>query len=179
MDKATLEVRAVESSPANATGPKEPVDGSGVGDAPVSPDPLAQIPEGEPIASVAAGGAYDARGCRDAIANRSADAVVPPRRNAQPWKKDSLGAAGRNEALRAIGRLGRTIWRRWSGHRRKSRAATEMNGMKRLGQKLMARDLDRRTAELQVRIAVLNRFTAHGIPVTQPIGRPRQRKGEA
>jgi hypothetical protein len=29
---------------------------------------------------------------------------------------------------------------------------------------------DRQTAELQIRIAILNRFTALGIPVTQPIG---------
>ena len=35
-----------------------------------------------------------------------------------------------------------------------------MNCMKLLGQKLMARDFDRQTAELRVRIAILNRFTA-------------------
>jgi hypothetical protein len=29
---------------------------------------------------------------------------------------------------------------------------------------------DRQTAELQVRIAILNRFTALGIPITQPAG---------
>ena len=45
-----------------------------------------------------------------------------------------------------------------------------MNCMKLLGRKLMARDFDRQTAELQVRIAILNRYTALGIPVTQPVG---------
>ena len=109
VDESTLEVRAVE------------ITGSGVGDAPVLLDLLGQIPEGEPIASITADGAYDTRGCRDAIANRGADAVIPPRRNAKPWKKDSPGAAGRNEALRAIKRLGRTIWRRRSGYHRRSR----------------------------------------------------------
>lgn len=44
-----------------------------------------------------------------------------------------------------------------------------MNCMKLLGQKLMARDFDRQTAELQIRIVILNRFTALGIPVTQPV----------
>ncbi|CUH39894.1 Transposase DDE domain protein [Jannaschia seosinensis] len=126
MDEATLEVRAVE------------ITGSGVGDAPVLPDLLGQVPADEEIASVTADGAYDTRGCRDAIANRGADAVIPPRRNAKPWKKHSPGAAGRNEALRAIKRLGRTIWRRWSGYHRRSRAETKMNCMKLLGQKLMA-----------------------------------------
>ena len=157
VDESTLEVRAVE------------ITGSGVGDAPVLPDLLGQIPEGEPIASITADGAYDTRGCRDAIANRGADAVIPPRRNAKPWKKDSSGAAGRNEALRVISRLGRTIWQRWSGYHRRSRAETKMNCMKLLGQKLAARDFDRQTAELQVRIAILNRYTALGTPVTQPV----------
>ena len=157
VDESTLEVRAVE------------ITGSGVGDAPVLLDLLGQIPEGEPIASITADGAYDTRGCRDAIANRGADAVIPPRRNAKPWKKDSPGAAGRNEALRAISRLGRTIWQRWSGYHRRSRAETKMNCMKLLGQKLAARDFDRQTAELQVRIAILNRYTALGTPVTQPV----------
>lgn len=157
MDEATLQVRAIE------------ITGSGVGDAPVLPDLLAQIPEGEAIASVTADGAYDTRGCRDAIANRGADAIIPPRRNAKPWKKDSPGAADRNEALRAIKHLGRAIWRNWTGYHRRSRAETKMNCMKLLGQKLMARDFDRQTAELQVRIAILNRFTVLGIPVTEPV----------
>ena len=156
VDEATLEVRGVE------------ITGSGVGDGPVLPDLLGQIPANEPIASVTADGAYDTRGCRDAITNRGADAVIPPRRNAKPWKKDSPGVGARNEALRAIKRLGRTIWRRWRGYHRRSRAETKMNCTKLLGQKLMARDFDRQTAELQVRIATLNRFTALGIPVTQP-----------
>ncbi|MBL3611008.1 hypothetical protein JMM60_19890 [Rhodovulum sulfidophilum] len=42
--------------------------------------------------------------------------------------------------------------------------------MKLLGQKLISRDFDRQTAEIQVRIAILNRFTDLGIPVTQPVG---------
>jgi len=39
-----------------------------------------------------------------------------------------------------------------------------------LGQSLMARDFDRQVAEIQVRIAVLNRYTALGIPITKPAG---------
>ena len=133
------------------------------------PDLLGQIPSDEPIASVTADGAYDTRACRDAIADRGAGVAIPPRRNAKPWKKDSPGAACRNDALRAIKRLEGTIWRHWSGDHRRSRAETKMNCMKLLGQKLMARDFDRQTAELQVRIAILNRYTALGIPVTEPI----------
>ena len=34
----------------------------------------------------------------------------------------------------------------------------------------MARDFDRQVAELQIRAAVLNGYTALGIPVTEPMG---------
>ena len=42
-----------------------------------------------------------------------------------------------------------------------------MNCIKLLGQSLMAQDFDRQVVELQVRIAVLNGYTALGIPVTE------------
>ena len=42
--------------------------------------------------------------------------------------------------------------------------------MKLLGQSLMARDFERQVAEIQIRIAVLNRYTALGIPGTEPVG---------
>jgi len=41
--------------------------------------------------------------------------------------------------------------------------------MKLLGQSLMARDFERQVAEIQIRIAVLNRYTAPGMPVTEPV----------
>ncbi len=39
-----------------------------------------------------------------------------------------------------------------------------------VGQRLIARDFDRQVAEFQVRVAVLNGFTALGIPVTKVMG---------
>ena len=45
-----------------------------------------------------------------------------------------------------------------------------MTCVKLLGQGLMARDFDRQVAELKIRIAALNRYTALGIPVTEPVG---------
>ena len=44
-----------------------------------------------------------------------------------------------------------------------------MNRAKLLGQRLTARDFDRQVAEVQVRVAVLNGFTAIGIPVTEAV----------
>ena len=45
-----------------------------------------------------------------------------------------------------------------------------MHCIKLLGQSLMAQDFERQVAEIQIRIAVLNRYTALGIPVTEPVG---------
>lgn len=42
--------------------------------------------------------------------------------------------------------------------------------MKLLRQRLMAREPDRQVAELQIRVAVMNGFTALGIPVTLAVG---------
>ena len=158
IDEETLEVRAVE------------VTGSNIGDAPILPELLDQIAAHEQIGSVTADGAYDTRKCHEAIAARGAAAVIPPRKNAKPWKPTSPGAIARNEALRASKYLGRAIWRRWSGYHRRSRVESKMNCIKLLGQSLMARDFDRQVAEMQVRIAVLNGYTALGIPVTVAVG---------
>ena len=158
IDEKTLEIRAAEFTT------------SDVGDAPMLPELLDQIPPDQEIGSVTADGAFDTRKCHDAIAARGAAAIIPPRKNAKPWKPDTAGAIARNEILRTSKYLGRTIWRRWSGYHRRSRVETKMHCIKLLGQRLMARDFDRQVAELQVRIAVLNGFTALGIPVTEAVG---------
>lgn len=74
--------------------------------------------------------------------------------------------------------LGRAIGRRWSKYHRRSRVETKMHCVKLLGQSLTARDFDRQVAELQLRIAVLNRYTALGIPVTEPVGKVCLGKGD-
>lgn len=45
-----------------------------------------------------------------------------------------------------------------------------MNCLKLLDQRLMARDFDRQVAEVHIRAAVMNRFTALGIPITVAAG---------
>jgi len=112
----------------------------------------------------------DWRKCHDAIAARGAAAIIPPRKNAKPWKPDTAGAIARNEILQTSKRVGRTIWRRWSGYHRRSRAETKIHCVKLLGQRLSAREVDRQVAEFQVRVAVLNGFTALGTPITDGRG---------
>ena len=120
----TLEVQAVEVTRSN------------IGDAPMLPELLNQIPPDQDIGSVTADGAYDTRKCHEAIAARDAHAVVPPRKNAKPWKPTSDGEIARNYTVNAQRYLGRTLWRRWSGYHRRSRVETKMHCMQLLGQSM-------------------------------------------
>ncbi len=75
------------------------------------PELLEQILPDREIASVTADEAFDTRKCLDAIAARWAAANTPPRKNAKSCKPDTAGAIACNEALRALKRIGWTIWR--------------------------------------------------------------------
>lgn len=158
IDEETLEICAIE------------VTGNSIGDAPILPNLLNQIPPDQMIGSVTADGAYDTRKCHDAIAKRSAHAVIPPRKNATLWKPDTAGARARNEAIRSSKYLGRALWRHLTGYHRRSRVETKMHCVKLLGQRLSARDFDRQVTEVRIRAAILNRYTALGIPQTITAG---------
>jgi hypothetical protein len=158
IDEETLEIRAIE------------VTSSSIGDAPMLPDLLEQIPSDEEIGTVTADGAYDTRKCHDTIAARNAGPVIPPRKNAKLWKPDTPGARARNEAVRSSKYLGRALWRQLTGYHRRSRVETKMHCVKLLGQSLSARDFERQVAEIQIRVAILNGFTALGVPETVTVG---------
>jgi hypothetical protein len=136
------------------------------GDGEIVPDLLAQLPKAERIGVISGDGAYDTRGVYETSAAREAALVVPPRRNGKPWKARTTGAAERNESLRSIKRLGRRLWKCWSGYHRRSLAETAMSRLKRLGERLSARDPARQVAEVQIRCAILNTFNALGMPDT-------------
>ena len=155
IDAETLEIRTIE------------ITGSRIGDALVLPDLLDQIPADQPIGRVTVDGAFDTRACHAAIAERGAAAVIPPRKNGKPWKEHTAGAVVRNDALRSCRRLGRAIWKRWTGYHRRSLAGAKMRCVKLLGERVMSRDFERQVAELQITAAILNRFTALGTPLTQ------------
>ena len=154
IDAQTLEIRAIE------------VTTDAIGDAPMLPELLAQIPIDEPIASVSGDGAYDTQGCLEAIAKRGAQALIPPRKNARILKKKSAGCASRNEAVQACKRFGWCLWKIWSGYHRRSLVETKMHCFKRLGERVMARTFDRQVVELHIRVALLNRFSQLGRPET-------------
>lgn len=51
-------------------------------------------------------------------------------------------------------------------YHRRGLVETKMRCFKRLGERVMARDFERQVAELQIRAALLNRFTQLGTPQT-------------
>ena len=155
MDTATGDIRAVEVTPSRE------------GDSPVPPDLLDQIPQDQPIGPVTADGAYDTRRCPTAIVERGGTAIIPIRRNGRAWKEDGPAASARNEIPRATQHVGRALWKRLTGtHARsrhaRSRAEAKMGCLKSFGDRLMARDPDRQTAEIHTRVALMNRFSALG-----------------
>jgi len=150
MDTVTSDIRAVEFT------------SSREGDSPVLPDLLDQIPLDEDIGVVTADGAYDTRRCHSAIIARGATAIIPIRKNGRPWKDDCPAARVRNETLRATRHYGRAFWKRWTGYHVRSRAEAKMRCLKSFGERIAARDPDRQTAEIHIRIALMNRFNALG-----------------
>ena len=155
IDAETLQIRAVQLTT------------NDVSDSQVLEDLLAQIPLDEKIDSVYTDGAYDTKHCRQVILDRDAHAVIPPRKNAKPWKDQQLRSIERNELLKTVKRLGRFFWKKWSGYHRRSLVETKMYCIKLLGDKLTARSFSSQVNEIHARVAVLNRFTELGRPHTQ------------
>ncbi len=60
-----------------------------------------------------------------------------------------------------------TLWKKWSGYHRRSLVETKMHCIKLLGDKLMAKSFSSQMNEIHARVAVLNRFTKLGRPLTQ------------
>lgn len=87
IDAETLQIRAVQLTANN------------VSDSQVLEDLLAQIPLDEQIDSVYTDDAYDTKRCRQVIADWQAYPVIPPRKNARPWKDIKAHSRERNELL--------------------------------------------------------------------------------
>jgi hypothetical protein len=91
------------------------------------------------------------------------------KKNAKPWKDKKMGSLERNELLRTVKRLGRTIWKKWSGYHRRSLVETKMHCIKLLGDKLSARNFQSQVNQIHARMAVLNKFTDLGRPHTRVV----------
>ena len=128
---------------------------------------LDQIPLDERIDSIYTDGAYDTKHCRQVILDQDAHAVIPSRKNAKLWKDKKLRSLERNKLLKTVKRLGRSLWKKWSGYHRRSLVETKMHCIKLLGDKLTTRSFPSQGNEIHARVAVLNKFTELGRPHTQ------------
>jgi hypothetical protein len=147
------------------------------GDSPILPELLDQIPDGEEIGTVTADGAYDTRRCHTAIIDRQATAIIPIRKNGRPWKEDCPAAIARNETLRATRHYGRAFWKRWTGYHVRSRIEAKMRCLKAFGERIAARHPDSQTAEIQIRVALMNRFSASERPRSSAWPDPEGERG--
>jgi len=121
-----------------------------------------RFPDDEQIGTVTADGACDTRRCHTAIIDRQANTIIPIRENGRPWKENCPAAIARNETLRATQHSGRAFWKRWTGYHARSRVEAKMRCLKAFGDRIMARDPDRQTAEIQIRVPLMNRSSALG-----------------
>ena len=123
---------------------------------------LLNQPENLKVNNAYGDGAFDTRGCYDAVARHGGHAVIPPRRNAVYWQ----AGHPRNEATAACRKHGRKTWKKASGYHRRSIPETAVYRFKRLiGADLSARDLARQRTEAYVGAAVINRMNTLGMPV--------------
>ncbi len=136
-----------------------------VSDDEVLADLLKQV--AEDVEQVTADGAYDKRKCYEAIAEKQAQAVIPPRRGARLWYQDySTGEqSARNENIRRISEVGRAQWKRESGYHQQSLAETTMYRLKTIfGGRLTVRGFEAQASEMLIRCRVLNWMTQLGMP---------------
>jgi hypothetical protein len=155
MDADTGEILATVASTSN------------VGDKAVLPNLLEQITD--EIAQLTADGGYDYADCYEAIAERKARAVIPPRRTGRLHPQDERLRA-RDKNLRAIRKMGRKKWKKQSRYHRRSLVETAMMRQKTIfGGSLSSRRFHNQATEMTVRCAALNRITQLGMPDSHAI----------
>ena len=153
IDAETHEVQAVAVTEA------------GVDDAEVV-DRLLQ-PIDRPVARAAADGAFDQRKVYRVLEPRTAEVLIPPRRNARIWRHGNRAGPplARDENLRLIRQVGRREWKRLVGYHVRSLAETGMFRVKTIfGGHLASRRPDRQATEGVIRCRALNLMTHLGMP---------------
>jgi len=136
-----------------------------VSDGEVLPDLLDQIEE--TISDISADGAYDQKGCYEALDARSAQANIPPRRDAILQKHGNCKGPPltRDENIRAIKKKGRKRWKQDVGYHRRSLAETAMFRFKTLfSDTLSNRLFDHQLTEAVIKCQAMNKMTQLGMP---------------
>lgn len=140
---------------------------NGVDDASQLQPMLEQVEED--VVMVGADGAYDKKKCWDYLKGEFIEAIIPPREDAVYWTDGEGGLLdiGRNSVLKKIDKMGMKKWKEKSGYHRRSLSETAMYRFKTIfGAKLFSRELSRQKTEAKIKIKVLNKMTAIGMPIS-------------
>ncbi len=122
----------------------------------------------ETIDQVSGDGGYDYKTCYDAIADREARAVIPPRKSAIFHNNGFMDA--RDDNLRRIQEIGRKAWKKESDYHRRSLSETGIYRLKRIfGGTLNSKSLDSQCVEVRLRCKAMNLMTGLGMPNSCPI----------
>ena len=122
----------------------------------------------EPIDQVSGDGGYDFKTCYDAIAEREARAVIPPRKSAIFHNNGFMDV--RDDNLSRIKEIGREAWKRESGYHRRSLSETGIYRLTRIfGGTLSSKKLDSQCVEVRLRCKAMNLMTGLGMPKTCPV----------
>jgi hypothetical protein len=130
------------------------------------PELLDQV-EGS-IGQVLGDGAYDYSSCYEAIAERGARAIIPPKQRARLWGKPHTQSRDKN--VKTMRRIGLEKWKQKVGYHRRSLVETAMMRLKTIfSEKLKSRTFDRQAVEARIKCAALNRMTKLGMPLSYQV----------
>lgn len=136
-----------------------------VGDNEVLPTMLKKMGRRK-VGKVTGDGAYDTQECYRQIADKKAIPCIPPRSNARYWRGDHP----RNDAVRMLKQGQLAQWKRDTGYHQRSLAETAMWRFKSLtGERLRYHSYNAQVGEGYVRVAVLNKLTRLGMPVSEMV----------
>jgi len=137
-----------------------------------SSDDADQVPElldqvAAPVSKMYGDGAYDKWKLYHVLEREEILPVIPPRRRAAIRKHGNCAGEPlpRDEAIRAIRRIGRRRWKQESGYHRRSLVETSMSRLKRaFGNRLKNKGFENQQTEVRLRCKLLNHFTQLGLP---------------
>ena len=123
----------------------------------------------EDVAMAGAGGAHDKKKCWDYLNGEFIEGIIPPREDAVYWtgEEDALLDIGRSSVLKKTDKMGRKKWKEKSGCHRRGPGETAMFRFKTIfGAGLFSGELSRQKTEAEIKIKMLNKMTAIGMPVS-------------
>ncbi len=123
-----------------------------------------------PIDRFTADGAYDTTAVYELLTNKGAEVVVPPIRNAQLSKSDTVGTRARYANVESTRALGRRKWKKQSGYHQQARVEnTFYRWKKTIGGELRSRTTTSQAGEIAIAVNVLNRILDLGAPRSEAI----------